>query len=69
MKSGNHVFGVYVFRVFSVFRFFFLNFIANVLANFSRMTGGARHRRMYVDADADPDADGKRAKQPGHIRM
>lgn len=66
MKSGNHVFGVYVFRVFSVFSFF-RNFIANVLANFSRMTGGARHRRMYVDADAD--ADGKCAKQPGHIRM
>lgn len=64
MKSGNHVFGVYVFRVFSVFSFF-RNFIANVLANFSRMTGGARHRRMYVDADAD----GKCAKQPGHIRM
>lgn len=45
----------------------FFNFIANVLANFSRMTGGARHRRMYVDANAD--ADGKCAKQPGHIQM
>lgn len=38
---------------FSLFSVFFRNFIANVLANFSRMTGGARHRRMYVDADAD----------------